>query len=214
MRYIHTVPRLRYTAIGVITLSRLDRPRRSEACQKRAIAGHLPGARGSASFVATSSVVPTSSGEAITGAATPPLDAPGTVATWTTSTLAKPLDVAGVPTLQVKFSAPTIAAAQSAGPAGRLMLFAKLYDVDAAGNKVLVRDLVSAVRVPDVTAPVSITLPGVVHRFAAGHKLQLALAASDVAYKGTGLAGPVTVVDSAAAPNSLTLPVVAGAIPR
>jgi predicted acyl esterase len=171
-------------------------------------------AAGSASFVATSSVVPTSSGEAITGAAAPPLDAPGTVATWTTSALTRPLDVAGVPTLQVRFSAPTIAATQTAGPAGRLMLFAKLYDVDAAGNKVLVRDLVSAVRVPDVTVPVSITLPGVVHRFAAGHQLQLALAASDVAYKGTGLAGPVTVVDSPAAPNSLTLPVIAGVIPR
>ncbi len=180
----------------------------------RLVPAGTPVAAGSASFVATSSVVPTNSGEAITGAAPPPLDAPGTVATWTTSALAKPLDVAGVPTLQVQLDAPTVAAAQGIGPAGRLMLFAKLYDVDAAGRKVLVRDLVSAVRVPDVTKPVSITLPGVVHRFPAGHRLQLALAASDVAYKGTGLAGPVTVVDSAAASHSLTLPVVGGALPR
>ena len=109
---------------------------------------------------------------------------------------------------------PAVAALQTAEPAGRLMLFAKLYDVDAGGRKVLVRDLVSAVRVPDVTVPVQVTLPGVVHRFAAGHRLQLALTASDVAYKGTGLPGLVTVVDSAARPNSLTLPVVGGALPR
>jgi hypothetical protein len=38
--------------------------------------------------------------------------------------------------------------------------------------------------------------------------VQLVLAAADATYKGTGLPGTVTVVDSPLAPNALTLPVV------
>jgi predicted acyl esterase len=85
-------------------------------------------------------------------------------------------------------------------------LFAKLYDVDPSGGRTLVKNLVSAARVPDVTKQVRITLPGVVHRFAAGHSVQLVLAASDLTYKGGGLAGPVSIVDSPTAPNVLMLP--------
>ena len=62
---------------------------------------------------------------------------------------------------------------------------------------------------PDVTQPVRITLPGVVHRFAEGHSVRLVLSAADATYKGFGLGGPVTVVDDPAAPNVLSLPVVA-----
>jgi ABC-2 type transport system ATP-binding protein len=68
--------------------------------------------------------------------------------------------------------------------------------------------------VPDVTKPVRITLPGIVHRFAPGHRVQLVLAASDATYKGAGLAGTATVVDSPLAPNVLSLPVVAEVAPR
>jgi ABC-2 type transport system ATP-binding protein len=67
---------------------------------------------------------------------------------------------------------------------------------------------VAAARIPDVTQPARIARPGVVHRFAPGHRVQLVLAASDATYKGTGLPGAVTVVDSPLAPNVLTLPVV------
>lgn len=164
---------------------------------------------GSASFVSTGATPPTNSGEVVIAAARPPeLDAPGTFARWTGAPLTAPLDVAGIPELTVRFDAPQAAAAQDASPLGKLQLFAKLYDVAPDGTRTLVRDLVSAFRVPDVTEPVRITLPGIVHRFETGHSVQLALTASDVVYKSTGVVGPVTVVDSPDAPNVLTLPVV------
>ena len=164
-------------------------------------------APGSASFVSTGATPATSTGEVVVdGAATPSVDAPGTFAAWTGAPLATPLDVAGIPEVQVRFDAPLLAATQTSSPLGKLMLFGKLYDVAPDGSRTLVKDLVAAARVPDVTKPTRITLPGVVHRFAAGHRVQLVLAASDATYKGTGLPGTVTVVDSPLAPNVLTLP--------
>lgn len=163
-------------------------------------------ASGSASFVSTGAAAPTNTGEAITGSAPPAADVPGTFATWTGSALTAPLDVAGVPTLTVRFDAPTIAAAQTSSPLGKLLLFAKLYDVAPDGSRALIKNLVSAARVPDVTKPTTITLPGIVHRFDKSHAVQLVLAASDATYKGAGLGGPVTINDDPAKPNVLTLP--------
>ena len=164
---------------------------------------------GSASFVSTGATPATNTGEVVVdGAAVPSVDLPGTAAAWTGAPLAAPLDVAGVPELQVRFDAPLLAATQTASPLGKLMVFAKLYDVAPDGSRRLVKDLVAAARIPDVTKPARIALPGVVHRFAPGHRVQLVLAASDATYKGTGLPGTVTVVDSPLAPNVLSLPVV------
>ncbi|GAC1441381.1 MAG: hypothetical protein NVSMB55_08980 [Mycobacteriales bacterium] len=169
---------------------------------------------GAASFVSTGASAPSSSGEAVTGAPPPAFDAPGTYARWTGSALAASLDVAGSPELSVRFDAPQVAAAQSGSPLGKLLLFAKLYDVGPDGSRLLIKNLVSAVRVPDVTKPTRITLPGIVHRFAAGHQVQLELSAADASYKGLGIAGPVTVTDSPTAPNVLTLPTVSSAVRR
>lgn len=164
---------------------------------------------GSATFASTGATPATNTGEVVIDAAAPPaVDAPGTFARWTGAPVTAPLDVAGIPELTVRLDAPQSSAAQDASPLGKLMLFAKLYDVAPDGSRTLVKDLVSAVRVPDVTAPVRITLPGVVHRFEVGHRPELVLAASDAAYKGLGVAGPVTVVDSPEAPNVLSFPVV------
>jgi predicted acyl esterase len=171
-----------------------------------------PVEEGRASFVATGTTVPTNTGEVVFGPPPPQVDPPGTFAAWRSAPVAAPLDVAGVPELTVRFDAPQIAAAQNGGDAGKLQLFAKLFDVDPEGRRTLIRDLVSAVRVPDVAEPTRISLPGIVHRFDTGHSVELVLAASDATYKGAGLPGPVTVVDSAAAPNTLTLPVVGGAV--
>jgi ABC-2 type transport system ATP-binding protein len=169
---------------------------------------------GSASFVSNGAAAPTNSGEVATVTSPPIYDVPGTFATWTGAALAAPLDVAGVPVLTVRFDAPQVAAAQDGSPLGKLLLFAKLYDVAPDGTRVLIRNLVGAVRVPDVTKPTNITLPGIVHRFDKGHQVQLVLSASDATYKGMGIAGPVTVNDSAAAPNVLTLPLAAAAARR
>lgn len=48
-------------------------------------------------------------------------------------------------------------------------------------------------RVADVTKPVHIELPGVVHRITRGHRIELMLAASDSAYDGNRIVQPVTV---------------------
>jgi predicted acyl esterase len=134
-------------------------------------------------------------------------DAPGTSVTFTTPALSADTDVAGVPRLDVRLDAPTFAQSQGADPAGKLVLFAKLYDVDPSGSLTLPRNLVSAARVADVTKPVSIELPGIVHRFANGHQIQLVLSTSDVVYHGNSVGGPVSVVADPGSPSTLTIPV-------
>jgi predicted acyl esterase len=113
-----------------------------------------------------------------------------------------------VPTLDVFLTAPTAAATQSAGPAGQLQLFAKLYDVAPDGSKTLVNKLISPVRVADVSKSVHIELPGIVHRVAAGHRLQLVLSSTDAAYKNADALQPVTVTANQLSPARLRIPVV------
>src|SRR5204863_9388397 len=55
-------------------------------------------------------------------------EAPGTFAAFTSAPLSEDTDVVGIPELTVKLSAPVHAQSQAAGPAGMLVLFAKLYD--------------------------------------------------------------------------------------
>lgn len=137
-----------------------------------------------------------------------PFDGPGTFAAFTTPALAEDLDVVGIPRVSLHLSAPGFAASQTSGnPATKLILFVKLYDVDGAGaNPVLVRKLISPIRVADVTAPVAVQLPGIVHRFAAGHRLQLVVAASDLAYKNNNVVGPVAVTVDPRTPDVLVVP--------
>jgi ABC-2 type transport system ATP-binding protein len=134
-------------------------------------------------------------------------DAQGTSVAFSTAPLTEDTDVVGIPRLTAKLDAPTFAASQDADPLSKLVLFAKLYDVAPDGSSTLPRNLVSAVRVGDVTKPVTIELPGISHRFAKGHEMQLVLATSDVQYRGNTAGGPVSVVADPAAPSTLTIPV-------
>ena len=86
------------------------------------------------------------------------------------------------------------------------MLFAKIYDVAPDGSVTLHNRLISPVRVTDVTKPVSVTLPGVVQRFPAGHRIRVTVAASDAAYAGNHAAQPVAITTSAAAPSLIRMP--------
>jgi predicted acyl esterase len=142
---------------------------------------------------------------------TTPYDAPGTVGAWTTQPLAADASIVGVPTLDVTFTSPTVATTQTAGPAGKLQVFAKLYDVAPDGSKTLVNKLISPVRVTDVTKPVHIELPGIVHRVAAGDRLQLVLASTDAAYKNSYAVQPVTVTANTVTPATLRIPVYSAA---
>jgi len=138
---------------------------------------------------------------------TTPYDAPGTVGAWTTQPLTADVSIVGVPTLDVTFTSPTVATTQTTGPAGQLQFFAKLYDVAPDGSKTLVNKLISPVRVTDVTKPVHIELPGIVHRVGARDRLQLVLASTDAAYA----VQPVTVTASTVTPATLRIPVYSAA---
>ena len=98
---------------------------------------------------------------------------------------------------------------QGAGPAGQLVLVAKVYDVGPDGTAAPVNGLVAPIRVPDVTAPVHVTLPAFAHRFAVGHRIAVVLAGGDVNYRSGLVAQPVTVSTAPGSTQRLALPVVA-----
>jgi ABC-2 type transport system ATP-binding protein len=135
-----------------------------------------------------------------------PSDGQGTFVAFTSSPLARGVALVGSPRLTLHLDAPVAAGSQGAGPAGQLILFAKLYDVAPDGSKTLQHRLVSPVRVKDVTKAVHVTLPGVVEKLRKGHRIQLVVAASDLAYANNAAVQPVTVTTSAEAPSSLRLP--------
>ena len=68
--------------------------------------------------------------------------------------------------------------------------------------------LIAPMRVPDTNKLVTLRLPGIVHRFATGHRIQVAIAASDAAYAGNTLPHPVAVMSGPASGSTLGLPVV------
>ncbi len=135
-----------------------------------------------------------------------PSDAPGTFAAFTSPPLEAPAEVVGAPVVTLHLSAPVAAHTQAGGPSGQLVLFAKVYDVAPDGTKVLKNRLVAPMRVADVTKPVTLRLPGIVHRFATGHRIQVVAAASDFAYAGNVVPQPVTISTSPQAPSTLGLP--------
>jgi predicted acyl esterase len=136
----------------------------------------------------------------------PPSDAPGTFASWTTAPLASGATLVGASRLTLHLDAPVAQQSQAAGPGGKLVLFAKVYDVAPDGTQKLQNRLISPVRVTDVTQPVQVELPGVVQRFPAGHRIRVTVAASDFAYAGNHVAQPVTVRTSAATPSLIRMP--------
>ena len=147
----------------------------------------------------------TSAVESMLPSEPPVSDPPGTSVRFLTTPLSKPLDVVGSPRLTVRLSSPT--ATSAAGPAGELMVFAKLYDVGPQGAVELPRRLISPVRVADPSKPVTIELPAIVHEFAKGHRLAVVLAGGDLAYRGATVPQAVTLTTDRAAPGRLTVPV-------
>ncbi|MFJ1622779.1 CocE/NonD family hydrolase [Streptomyces sp. NPDC088190] len=140
-----------------------------------------------------------------------PYDTPGTYLGWTSAPLTSPVDVVGAPKATLKVVSPRTERVQNSGDAAdKLVLFAKVYDVAPDGGKTLVNRLVAPVRVPDVTRSFTVRLPGIVHRYEAGHRLEFVIAASDSAYFGNRGIKPVTVVSAPEDTGVLELPVVGG----
>jgi ABC-2 type transport system ATP-binding protein len=137
----------------------------------------------------------------------PVTDPPGTAIRFATPALTSAVNVVGSPRLTVTLTAPVVAGTQAAGPAGQLVAFAKLYDVGPTGTIELPDRLISPIRVTDVTKPVTIELPGIVHRFAQGHRLVVVLAAGDMAYRGSTVPQQVALSTGPGIVQKLTLPV-------
>jgi ABC-2 type transport system ATP-binding protein len=134
-------------------------------------------------------------------------DMPGQSAAFTSARLTSPIQLTGSPAVRV---------AVSGSP--DMMLFAKIYDVDQAGNATLPNQLVSPVRVTGARAGrvVTIALPAIDYDFSAGHRLRLVLTTTDYAYATpsspaiyrVALAGPGVIV-----PSDPALTVVNGGAP-
>ncbi|WP_229377738.1 CocE/NonD family hydrolase [Streptomyces sp. VRA16 Mangrove soil] len=138
-----------------------------------------------------------------------PYDIKGTYLDWTTDPLTGTTDVVGSPRATLKVISPKTERVQNSGDAAdKLVLFAKIYDVAPDGSKTLVHRLVAPVRVPDVTRPFTVTLPGIVHRYEKGHRIRFVIAASDDAYGGNKGIKPVTVTSAPGDTGTVRLPVV------
>ncbi|MFD5972587.1 CocE/NonD family hydrolase [Streptomyces bacillaris] len=138
-----------------------------------------------------------------------PYDTKGTYLGWRSAPLTAPLDVVGAPKATLEVVSPKAERVQNSGDASdKLVLFAKVYDVAPDGTRTLVNRLVSPVRVPDVTRPFTVELPGIVHRYEKGHRLEFVIAASDTAYFGNRGIKPVTVISAPEDTGVLELPVV------
>ncbi|MCP2169365.1 ABC-2 type transport system ATP-binding protein [Goodfellowiella coeruleoviolacea] len=136
------------------------------------------------------------------------LDMPGQTAQFTTEPVTEQILVAGAPTVRLRISSP--AGQQGADEA---VLFAKLYDVAADGSRTLPGSAVAPLRVTGLPADgspveVTVTLPGIVRPVAAGHRLQLVVTTTDLAYATP--VQPATHVVALAGDQGLALPVVPG----
>ncbi len=124
-------------------------------------------------------------------------DLPGQFAAFSSAPLGSAVEVVGSSTVDI----------QVASSAPEAVLFAKLYDVDTSGRAELPQRLVAPLRVtglrPGVPATVHVTLPAIVHRFDAGHRMRLVLSSTDQAYAGP--TDPATYRISLPAAGSSTL---------
>ncbi|WP_073254051.1 CocE/NonD family hydrolase [Cryptosporangium aurantiacum] len=130
------------------------------------------------------------------------IDVPGQFAAYSGVELARPVDVAGTPTVRLQVASPT----------GEAVLFVKLYDVDADGRATLPGGSVAPIRLTGLprtaetigtAPPVTVSLPAIGHRFESGHSVRLVVATADQAYAGP--AAPAVYQVSVQA-NSLRLP--------
>ncbi len=101
------------------------------------------------------------------------VDMPGQTAAFESAPLPAPLRVTGSMTVRIRV-----------GGAPQVTLFAKVYDVDQAGNAILPFSLAAPLRVAGTARGrvVTVTLPVIDYQFAAGHRLRLVLTATDFAY--------------------------------
>ncbi|UYQ62182.1 alpha/beta fold hydrolase [Streptomyces peucetius] len=114
------------------------------------------------------------------------LDFPGQFASFESAPLGASTRITGSPSIRVKV----------ASDSGEAVLFGKVYDVGPDGRQqVLPAQLVAPVLVEDAKAgkEVELTLPAVDHEVDAGHRLRLALSATDLGYASPAAPATYTV---------------------
>ncbi|WP_231707143.1 alpha/beta fold hydrolase [Tsukamurella sputi] len=101
-------------------------------------------------------------------------DLPSQAAVVDSEPLAGPVTVTGAPTVSIKV--------ESSAPDA--VLFAKLYDVGPEGTPILPQQLAAPIRIPLTggSTTATVRLPVIDHEFAAGHRMRVAFATTDLAY--------------------------------
>jgi ABC-2 type transport system ATP-binding protein len=124
------------------------------------------------------------------------MDFPGQAARFVSAPLSRATTLTGAPAVTV-----TVAT-----DAPQAVLFAKLYDVGPDGKQTLPAGLATPVRVAGSRQGTSVTvrLPAVDHEFAAGHRMSLVVASTDLGYATPAAPASYTV---SLAGSSLTVPV-------
>ena len=112
-----------------------------------------------------------------------------------------------MPSADLRLDAPAHEWTGQLGALGELVLFFKLYDIGPDGGITLVHRLVSPARVAIPDDTVHVELPGIVHKFAKGHRIALVVAGGDVAYRGNNVSAPVSILTDPQRPGVLHLPV-------
>ena len=161
-------------SLGVATARGLPGPGRDPAQTAVRLAGpaqaivHPPGGAPPSMSVFARRVGAAGPGSGLT------FDMPGQSAAFTSAPLTAPLQVTGPPTVRIRVSG-----------ARQVTLFAKVYDVDQAGNATLpvpARRAAAGDRRGGAAGDVTVTLPAIDYDFAAGHRLRLVLTTTDFGY--------------------------------
>ncbi|MFE9258121.1 alpha/beta fold hydrolase [Streptomyces sp. NPDC006879] len=115
------------------------------------------------------------------------LDFPGQYAQFDSAPFDEEVRITGSPTARLSV--------RSGAADGSAVLFAKLYDVAPDGQRVLPGQLVAPFRVEDARqgSTVEVRLPAVDHAVAAGHRLRLVVAATDLGYASPTVPADYTV---------------------
>ncbi len=132
----------------------------------------------------------------------PAEEVPGQHVDFETTPFAHPVDVVGVPLLDLHLS--------HTNPAHDARIFVKLYDVAPDGSATLVHRQVAPARIPTeaLDGTTTVRLIGTSWRFDTGHRLRVVIAATDLAYYNERTPDTLTVSSTAEAPSVLHLPVV------
>jgi ABC-2 type transport system ATP-binding protein len=132
---------------------------------------------------------------ALSGGVSLAQDFPGQYAAFDSAPLGSALQLTGAASVRITIDT---------GAPGGAVLFAKLYDLGPDGSTVLPHQLVTPLRVAG-SGTVTVQLPAIDHDFAAGHRLRLVLASTDLGYSSP--AAPATYRLSLPAGDALTVPV-------